>query len=84
MRAGPDIGRREAVMHLLGTGLTPRQVGKRLGVTANAVYKVRREVTGGPIRASGRVVPDQPTCGRCGLRGEHVCLRADSIRCHPL
>jgi Homeodomain-like domain len=84
MRAGPDIGRREAVMQLLGTGLTPRQVGRRLGVSANAVYNIRRKVTGGPIRELGRPVPNEPVCGRCGLRGKHVCLRADSIRWHPL
>lgn len=79
-----DIRRRAAVLDLLETGLTPRQVGRRLGVTANAVYNVRRRALG-PSRGPDRVtVPDAPPCDRCGLRGPHECLSSVSIRWRPL
>ena len=84
MHAGPDIARREAVMQLLGTGLTPRQVGRRLGMSATAVYTLRRKITGGPIRAAEPRRQLGPASKRCWLHGSHTCLNGQSIRWHPL
>jgi transposase-like protein len=84
----PDLARRDAVMQLLGSGMTPREVARALGITAATVYDIRRRVAGGGARLVSERAADaedaRPRCDRCGLRGAHECLRAGSIRWVPL
>lgn len=84
MPGRPNTARRDAVMQLLGAGMTPREAARALGVTANAIYNIRRMVVGGPVRPVGAQASDEPAFVRCCLRGSHRCLTADSIYWQPL
>ncbi len=66
-------------------GLTRTEIATRLGITRSHVgYRLRRYyATHAPGVPSGRWQQVEQlmttACARCGLRGEHECLRASGI-----